>query len=213
MRDFGFRRLVAQADSLRAARGRSSTQSRRLSARATKAPKSDIRFKGIYGNDSAIRSYRPDAGAALRDALVAPPKRIYRVPAQPAGTTYGSRRVATASPGTHAAPGACGRSRHGSSHPQRRLHSARNPRLERAAIVRGGPVLIVSILLLLFVTAAPAATADSFLGITLAGGKGGASASVPMQITILLTLLTLLPAAIMSVTPFLRISIVLHFLR
>jgi len=34
-----------------------------------------------------------------------------------------------------------------------------------------------------------------------------------MQITILLTLLTLLPAAIMSVTPFLRISIVLHFLR
>src|SRR3954470_23226259 len=57
-----------------------------------------------------------------------------------------------------------------------------------------------------------AATADSFLGITL-GGKGGASASVPMQITILLTLLTLLPAVIMSVTPFLRISIVLHFLR
>lgn len=68
-------------------------------------------------------------------------------------------------------------------------------------------------LLLLFAAAAPAAAADSFLGITLAGGKGGASASVPMQITILLTLLTLLPAAIMSVTPFLRISIVLHFLR
>lgn len=37
--------------------------------------------------------------------------------------------------------------------------------------------------------------------------------SAPMQIIILMTLLTLLPAIIMSVTPFLRISIVLHFLR
>jgi flagellar biosynthetic protein FliP len=34
-----------------------------------------------------------------------------------------------------------------------------------------------------------------------------------MQIIILMTLLTLLPAIIMSITPFLRISIVLHFLR
>jgi flagellar biosynthetic protein FliP len=37
--------------------------------------------------------------------------------------------------------------------------------------------------------------------------------STPMQIVILMTLLTLLPAIIMSITPFLRISIVLHFLR
>ncbi len=37
--------------------------------------------------------------------------------------------------------------------------------------------------------------------------------STPMQIILLMTLLTLLPAIIMSVTPFLRISIVLHFLR
>ena len=55
--------------------------------------------------------------------------------------------------------------------------------------------------------------ADSLLGISLVDGKGGASISVPMQITILMTLLAMLPAAIMSVTPFLRISIVLHFLR
>ncbi len=34
-----------------------------------------------------------------------------------------------------------------------------------------------------------------------------------MQVVLLLTALTLLPAAIMSVTPFLRIVIVLHFLR
>ena len=37
--------------------------------------------------------------------------------------------------------------------------------------------------------------------------------SAPMQIIILMTLLTLLPALLMSITPFLRISIVLHFLR
>lgn len=37
--------------------------------------------------------------------------------------------------------------------------------------------------------------------------------SVPMQIVVLLTLLTLLPAALVSVTPFLRTIIVLHFLR
>lgn len=37
--------------------------------------------------------------------------------------------------------------------------------------------------------------------------------SSPMQIIILMTVLTLLPAILMSITPFLRISIVLHFLR
>jgi flagellar biosynthetic protein FliP len=43
-------------------------------------------------------------------------------------------------------------------------------------------------------------------------GKTG-SMSAPMQIVLLLTALTLLPAALVSVTPFLRISVVLHFLR
>jgi flagellar biosynthetic protein FliP len=37
--------------------------------------------------------------------------------------------------------------------------------------------------------------------------------SSPMQILLLLTALTLLPAAFVSVTPFLRITLVLHFLR
>jgi flagellar biosynthetic protein FliP len=41
----------------------------------------------------------------------------------------------------------------------------------------------------------------------------GGALSQPMQIIILLTLMTLLPAVIMAITPFLRISIVLHFLR
>ena len=44
-------------------------------------------------------------------------------------------------------------------------------------------------------------------------GRSGPSISVPMQIALSLTLLTLLPAAIMCITPFLRITIVLHFLR
>ncbi len=45
------------------------------------------------------------------------------------------------------------------------------------------------------------------------GTVKGNAISVPMQIVIMLTLLTVLPAIVMSVTPFLRIVIVLHFLR
>lgn len=48
---------------------------------------------------------------------------------------------------------------------------------------------------------------------SVSGGKVGAALSLPMQIVLLLTVLTLLPAAVMSVTPFLRITVVLHFLR
>jgi flagellar biosynthesis protein FliP len=46
----------------------------------------------------------------------------------------------------------------------------------------------------------------------LTGGKAD-SLSAPMQIVLLLTALTLLPAAVVSVTPFLRTIVVLHFLR
>lgn len=41
----------------------------------------------------------------------------------------------------------------------------------------------------------------------------GQPLSTTMQIIILMTALTLLPAIVMAITPFLRISIVLHFLR
>ncbi len=57
----------------------------------------------------------------------------------------------------------------------------------------------------------PAADPLSLLGVRASAGGGGLS--VPMQIVLLLTLLTLLPAAVMCVTPFLRITVVLHFLR
>jgi flagellar biosynthetic protein FliP len=58
-----------------------------------------------------------------------------------------------------------------------------------------------------------ATPADSFLGITLTQGRAGTALGVPMQIVLLLTALTLLPAILMSITPFLRMTVVLHFLR
>ena len=42
---------------------------------------------------------------------------------------------------------------------------------------------------------------------------GGASGSVPWNIVVLLTLLTLLPALVLSMTPFVRLLVVFHFLR
>ena len=70
-------------------------------------------------------------------------------------------------------------------------------------------------LFLLFAAAALAAPAsDSAIPVFgSANPKGGLTLSTPTQIVILLTLLTLLPAVVMSVSPFLRITIVLHFLR
>jgi flagellar biosynthesis protein FliP len=56
-----------------------------------------------------------------------------------------------------------------------------------------------------------AAPGGGLLGQT---GKGVADAlSTPLQVVLLLTALTLLPAVLISLTPFLRISLVLHFLR
>jgi flagellar biosynthetic protein FliP len=70
-------------------------------------------------------------------------------------------------------------------------------------------------LLVIAAVSAPAFAADndpfSVLGIT--PGKGAAGLSMPMQVLIALTLLALLPGAIMAMTPFLRITVVLHFLR
>src|SRR5580698_5488289 len=59
--------------------------------------------------------------------------------------------------------------------------------------------------------AAKAPEPTSIVGINM--GKSGETLGIPMQIVILMTLLTLLPAVVMSITPFLRITIVLHFLR
>ncbi|HEY7209808.1 MAG TPA: flagellar type III secretion system pore protein FliP [Bryobacteraceae bacterium] len=61
--------------------------------------------------------------------------------------------------------------------------------------------------------AAPAADFLGSLGITANTARGGTTLSLPMQTALGLALLTLLPAVIMCVTPFLRITVVLHFLR
>jgi flagellar biosynthetic protein FliP len=58
-----------------------------------------------------------------------------------------------------------------------------------------------------------AASAEPLSLMGISAGKGGTTLSAPMQIVILLTLMTILPAAMMAITPFLRITIVLHFLR
>ena len=67
-------------------------------------------------------------------------------------------------------------------------------------------------LLLALPPLAAAAPQSASPSIPLFGPNGGAR-STPMQIAIGLTLLTLVPAIVMTVSPFLRIVIVLHFLR
>ncbi len=59
---------------------------------------------------------------------------------------------------------------------------------------------------------AVAQTLDS-IGVSTVKGGRGLTLSAPMQIALGLTLLTLLPAVVMCITPFLRIAVVLHFLR
>src|SRR5580704_5157361 len=71
-----------------------------------------------------------------------------------------------------------------------------------------------ALLFLLAGTAAVAAPATtSPLARMGVGSSGSGTLSLPMEIAISLTLLTLLPAAAMCITPFLRITVVLHFLR
>ncbi len=68
-----------------------------------------------------------------------------------------------------------------------------------------------AILVFLAPLIAMAARASTEPNWTLSGKTGGLSS--PMQIVLMLTALTVLPAAIVSVTPFLRTIVVLHFLR
>jgi flagellar biosynthetic protein FliP len=59
--------------------------------------------------------------------------------------------------------------------------------------------------------ASPSSALQGF-GVTASRGDAP-TLGLPMQIALGLTLLTLLPAMVMCITPFLRIAIVLHFLR
>jgi len=73
----------------------------------------------------------------------------------------------------------------------------------------------ISVILWLFLSGAVAIAAPNDASIPVFGNAAGKglTLSTPTQIVILLTLLTLLPAVVMAVSPFLRITIVLHFLR
>jgi flagellar biosynthetic protein FliP len=56
-------------------------------------------------------------------------------------------------------------------------------------------------------------TAEPLAAFGISPAKGASTLSAPIQVVILLTLMTILPAAVMTMTPFLRITVVLHFLR
>jgi flagellar biosynthetic protein FliP len=72
------------------------------------------------------------------------------------------------------------------------------------AVVIGAPIF--------FTPAAWAAHAPRPNAIPWSGFQG-ASGSVPWNIVVLLTVLTLLPALVLSMTPFVRLLVVFHFLR
>lgn len=78
--------------------------------------------------------------------------------------------------------------------------------------MRGAFRLLLSVGLSITVVSAQSGSAI-LPGIGVSQAKGASALTAPLQIVVLLTLLTLLPAIVMSVTPFLRISVVLHFLR
>ena len=72
---------------------------------------------------------------------------------------------------------------------------------------------LARLFILFIVIAVALSAAEPSIPIFGNSSKMGITLSTPMQIAIFMTLLALLPAAIMSITPFLRITIVLHFLR
>jgi flagellar biosynthesis protein FliP len=76
-----------------------------------------------------------------------------------------------------------------------------------SGVIRGALLFLVA------EAAAVAAPAANSALTKLGVGSSGGTLSLPMEIAISLTLLTLLPAAVMCITPFLRITVVLHFLR
>ena len=66
---------------------------------------------------------------------------------------------------------------------------------------------------LVLVAPASAQGPFSLFGVASSQSQQDGNLSVPMQVVLLMTALTVLPAVFVSVTPFLRITVVLHFLR
>ncbi len=77
-------------------------------------------------------------------------------------------------------------------------------------------IVVLTIIVLLVIPAQTALSADkgfSGLEVRIGGGDGKGGLTAPLQILVLLTLLSFLPAILISVTSFTRLIIVTHFLR
>src|SRR5262249_21059061 len=142
-------------------------------------------------------------GAARRRPVVAAPARYGFVFAASKG-----RRPANGMPGApaartaaYAAPVAPGRGRDRAGRVAIGLLCSRV-----SAAAGGAPVtwrrLLAGLLSALPAVAASTATGEPLSLLGISAGKSGASLSVPMQIVVLLTLMTVLPAVVMSITPF-----------
>lgn len=84
------------------------------------------------------------------------------------------------------------------------------------------PAIFLMFLMLISLTSAAHAAAgaaqsqdrnSSGIELRIGGGAGGSGLTVPLQILLLMTILSLVPAILVSVTSFTRIVIVTHFLR
>lgn len=95
------------------------------------------------------------------------------------------------------------------------ITAAARPRVQSPQGTRSSPFPPAALRLLLFAILAFPACAqqspDSLLGVRFV--PGAAAVNVPLQIVLLLTALVLLPALVMTLTPFLRLVVVFHFLR
>ena len=77
-------------------------------------------------------------------------------------------------------------------------------------------IVILSLVVLTLISVQTASAADKdFSGVELriGGGSGKSGLTTPMQILLLLTILSVLPAILVSVTSFTRLIIVSHFIR
>src|SRR5579883_2622666 len=114
----------------------------------------------------------------------------------------GADRAAGADAAPCAAPGADRRPGSGGGDPSAGLRAADREQQRRSAVKK------IFTIAALAAGLARAAAPDSLLGVTLVQDKTGHALSVPMQILLLLTAMTLLPAILMALTPFLSLILV-----
>jgi flagellar biosynthesis protein FliP len=82
-----------------------------------------------------------------------------------------------------------------------------------AGMMKRAALILVVLALAVPLNAAPADKAFSGVELRIGGGPNKDGLTVPMQIFVLMTVLSLVPAIIVSVTSFTRLIVVSHFLR